>query len=257
MKRTIPLLVPMLAGCQAQPPLAQRAVEVSNTTEAHAGRESAPPAALNLQIYGSLRAIFHDNDRAGKVSVRDVAGAHTIGVGALAGLNGEVTLERGRAWIARPSGTEANYRKGASAEDQACLLVTATVKQWDTERLERDMSLADLEVWIHERAPTGVVVPVLVDGRFADLTWHVMNGAKLGHGSHDHAAHREAAHRETAQNVDGTVVAFFSSAHRGVFTHRDSDLHAHVVLPAKGASGHVEAVTVAAGATVSFPHRSE
>ena len=244
----------MLAGCRAQPPLAERGVEVSNTTEAHVARESAPPTALNLQIYGSLRAIFHDNDRAGRVNVRDIAGPHTIGVGALAGLDGEVTLERGRAWIAQPSDTGAIYRQSANAEDQACLLVTATVKQWDTARLERDMSLPDLEVWIRERTPTGAVTPVLVEGRFADVTWHVMNGEKLGRGSHDHAAHREAAYREAAQDVDGTLVAFFSGAHRGVFTHHDSDLHAHVVLPAEGASGHAEAVTVAAGATVSFPH---
>ena len=96
-------------------------------------------------------------------------------------------------------------------------------------------------------------MPLLVSGRLSELRFHVVDGSKIAPGNHDHVAHIEASNREGPTDAMGTLVAFYSTGHRGVFTHRDSDIHVHVALPDRGASGHVDGVVIEAGATVMWP----
>jgi acetolactate decarboxylase len=51
------------------------------------------------------------------------------------------------------------------------------------------------------------------------------------------------------------VLGFYSTRHRGIFTPRESDLHMHLRTADGHASGHVERIAVAAGATIAVPRK--
>jgi acetolactate decarboxylase len=50
-----------------------------------------------------------------------------------------------------------------------------------------------------------------------------------------------------------TVVGFYSTRHRGVFTPSDSNTHIHFQTPDNSQSGHVEKLKIGGEATLCLP----
>ena len=107
-------------------------------TERPTPTDKQPPP---VRVDGALMAIFHHDDRSAQVQLRDVISPTTVAVGALADLAGEVTMERGRTWIARPGDAGPRYAGAAGSADAACLLVSARVAAWRKITLERELDL--------------------------------------------------------------------------------------------------------------------
>ncbi len=93
----------------------------------------------------------------------------------------------------------------------------------------------------------------LVQGPLSDLAFHVIAGYRMPPGAHGHAAHLAAAAKRTIEHTDAVLVGFYSTAAEGVFTHFGSFTHVHTIIPSLQASGHVDGVTVEAGATLMVP----
>ena len=96
-----------------------------------------------------MREVLRDGQDEGRVELLDFAGGEGewIGVGAMAGLKGEVTLAAKRVWISEVGSDGATVRK-AQAGDQAALLIAARVREWKVFPLGTLLSLDDLEARI-------------------------------------------------------------------------------------------------------------
>jgi alpha-acetolactate decarboxylase len=241
-----------------------------HTRHGDAGPDSAVPAPsaarpFDFQSFGSFRRIDHTGDASGQVKLADLPQAPGLwGVGALAGMTGEVLLHDGRLLVSR--GEHADGRTGAArADDQAALLAFARVGEWRSVSLGEDMDRAAFEAFVVAQAKalgldTALPFPFLVEGRFPALVWHVVGGTAATpkpHGSPgQHANRHSAMHVFDRPGASGQLVGIQSGdALEGVVSHPGERFHLHFVDPSLGFSGHVDAYAVARGATLRLPVR--
>lgn len=190
-------------------------------------------------------------------AARVAPGDDVYGLGALAGLAGEVTVVDGVVWTSRPGPDGAPVTTSGDTVD-ACLYVDARVPRWTRVPVAQEIRGAALDEGVRRLAADAGVdttrpFPFLIEGRVRALAWHVIDGARVEPGAAGHDAHLAASQRGVLDDVDATIVGFHSTAHRGVFTHHDRDTHMHVVAP--GLSAHVDDVLVPRGAVLALPGR--
>ena len=220
---------------------------------------------FGFTAFGSFKRMSHTGDTTGHVRLADLPQAPgTWGVGALAGLAGEVLLHDGRLLVSR--GTDADGRAGPPRpDDEAALFAAARVQQWVDVVVPEDLTRAQFEAFVRQQAQAHGIggdapFPFLVDGRFPTLTWHVVAGSQRpdaqGHGAGSHANKHARMHVFERQAASGRLVGVYSGARlEGVVSHPGERFHLHYVDPSLTASGHVDAYVVAAGAVLKLPVR--
>lgn len=228
---------------------------------------ASTPGALKPSLvrwFGALHAIMHEGQVQGAVRLSDVVpGPHAWGLGALEGLRGEVTVMDDVAWLALPLPEgRADVRRadlaGGDHEQQAALLVVASVAQWSELPVESDVPAEGLDGFLGEQLrahgfPLTEPTPVRIEGPVALIRWHVVDGSKLQPGA-THADHARTAVAGQLTNTEAKLVGFFSEGHQGVFTHAGSASHFHVVARADTpVSGHVDRLALARGSRLFLP----
>jgi hypothetical protein len=144
--------------------------------------------------------------------------------------------------------------------DQATLLTLAHVERWRDADLGRAAADGELESAIESIAraaglDTREPFAFIIEGELTALTMHVINGECPMAGSGDeagpHAPYRPRLDRPTR----GRLIGFYATGREGEMTHHGTRTHAHAVLQYEGRTitGHVESVSVAAGAAVRVP----
>ena len=217
----------------------------------------APPTELGngVRAWGSMReALRMGRSHARAVPVAEVSGLD-IGVGALAELVGEVTIVDGRAYVSEGTGAAVGRTRPATAEDRATLLVTARVSAWEEQALDPCRDLADLErqllaILTERGLDTTRPIPLRVRGRAAGLDLHVIAGDCP-------VANPDGAPpwRHEAAGVDVELVGFLVEGAAGRLTHHTGITHLHAL--AGEVSGHLEDVSLEAGATLMLPSSPE
>ncbi len=229
----------------------------------------APPApagdesAVTVQVHGSLRAMMHEGAVGPQVELAQLTpDSQLFALGAVAGLQGEITILDGNAWLSRVSDAETvDTTASPRPEGSAALLVSARVPGWTLATVDRDIPFEDLDERIAAMATAAGLdsqgrVPFLIQGTVRQLHWHVIDGRRLPPGPSSHQAHQQAAVRLQRQQVKALLLGFYSPRDQGVFTHHDSRTHLHCVLARETASGHVDGVLLPAGTLVGFPDAS-
>jgi len=237
---------------------------------------AAAAAALPYRFthFGNFQHMMHTGDTGGQVKLSDVPQTPgTWGLGATAGLKGEILVWDGRVLVT-PGSDPAGRAVPAAPTDQAVLFASATVTAWTDVTLPHDMDQAAVEAFVTEQArvrgiDTGLPFAFLIDGQFPQLRWHVVTGEKpigqRGHGGHGgHAGGHGAGHANAASamrefhapGASGRLVGIYSGrALVGVVTHPGERFHVHYADANATVSGHVDAYAVAAGAVLKLPAR--
>jgi alpha-acetolactate decarboxylase len=213
-----------------------------------------------IQIYGSLRGMMHEGKTGTEVALDTLVPNGTLfGVGALSELRGEVTIINGQIFFSYPDGPESvRMEQSLKSSETAALLVTAAVDYWISSELESPVDFEHLDDAVAHAAQiagldTSGIIPFLIRGNVEELTWHVIDGTRLTAEDQTHESHQRAAVTKTIRESPVSIVGFYSNHHQGVFTHRDSRTHMHVVSRDLAASGHVDHVRLPAGTIIQFP----
>jgi len=221
---------------------------------------AAADAAFALVVHGHFKRMVHSGNTAGQVRLAALPQAPgRWGVGALAGLEGEIVQLDGRLLVSR--GSDAQGRTAAARDgDQAVLFAGMQVAAWHAVPLPREMDAAAFEAFLLEQArargiDTEQAFPFLVEGRYPQLLWHVVTGAGGGHGGHGgHANTRSGQRVFDEPGATGRLVAVYSGGRlEGVVSHPGERLHLHYVDESAARSGHVDRFGVAAGAVLRLP----
>jgi Spy/CpxP family protein refolding chaperone/alpha-acetolactate decarboxylase len=228
---------------------------------------SSPVAALaqGLIAHGSFRHMMHSGDASGAVALDSFDTPFAWGVGATAGMRGEVVIMEGRVRISRGDDPEARLTPPVPGE-QAAILVYGAVEAWREVALPHEMTPEQLTKFLEHRGPDlgldlAAGFPLRVHGVFPTLQWHVVTGGhavpRAGHGgAHGggHANTRAGMRVFDEPGAAGELVGVYTGAALvGVASHPGERLHLHVVTADGARSGHVDSVVVPAGATLLLP----
>jgi acetolactate decarboxylase len=208
-----------------------------------------------------MRQVMRDGMTEPRVRLADVASGRSVyAVGALSGLQGEVTIAGAQTWVARVHGAtlEATGPK-PRGDDLATLLTVARVDRWDSGVIAEASEAAALEALIERSArargiDTSRPFPFLIEGERVTLDMHVVNGY-CPRGV-DPSTMNAQPWRWTGEHPGRVlIVGFFAPDSAGVMTHHGTSVHAHALLTLddRTVTGHVDSFGVSAGVVLKTP----
>jgi len=228
---------------------------------------AGPP--FDFVHHGNFQRMAHSGDTAGQVALAALPQMPgRWGLGATAGLKGEIVQLDGRLLVSPGSDAQGRVR-APLADEQALLFAGAMVQAWQEVPVPRDMDSAAFEAFVQEQAralglPPEQPFAFRVEGRFPHLLWHVVTGepgpgGKPGaHGGHGigHANTRSDMRLFRQPGASGQLIGVYSGkALEGVVSHPGERFHLHYADAAATVSGHVDRYSVAAGAVLKLPLR--
>jgi hypothetical protein len=219
--------------------------------------------------HGNFERMMRSGNASGQVALAALAQLDgTWGVGATAGLKGEIVQIDGKLLVSPGSDEQGRVRPPQKGE-QAVLFAGGRVQGWQDIAVPRDMDAATFEAFLQEQAKAlGVTLdqPFVfrVEGRFPHLLWHVVTGepgpggGQAGHGGHGagHANQRSDLRLFRQPGASGQLIGVYSGAAlEGVVSHPGERFHLHFTDRDATVSGHVDRYSVAAGAVLKLPLR--
>jgi len=178
-----------------------------------------------------------------------VENPHAYGVGAVAGLMGEVTILNGKAYVAQLEGEFVTST--IQPRYEATLLAAAYVPMWRTIDIENTLDNDQLMAFIQNQALQYEIdadkpFPFLIEGEIS-VDAHIINGSCPRAGG-------EEPIRFTCKSRPGTIIGIFAENAAGTLTHHGEVAHMHVVFEKQPAqSGHVDDIITHRGAVLKIP----
>lgn len=222
--------------------------------------------------HGNFQRMMHTGNTTGQVALAALPQqSGTWGVGATAGLKGEIVQIDGRLLVSPGTDEQGRVRQPQHGEE-AVLFASGRVQAWQDVPVPRDLDAAAFEAFVQERAAMLGLTPdqpfvFRVEGRFPHLLWHVVTGEKGpggGHGAHGaHGAH-QAGHANKRSDMRlfhqpgarGQLIGVYSGAAlEGAVSHPGERFHIHYADSGATVSGHVDRYSVAAGSVLKLPLR--
>jgi acetolactate decarboxylase len=202
--------------------------------------------------HGTLRDIMKKGDLSPKVDLRELEKEGLYALGAVNGLQGEILILDGKAYIA--SVEEGKLRIDRTYDHEASLLVRSHVKDWESFDIPEGMSTQKLAARIGEKAQgmgLEAPFPFRIEGRASSFTWHVIDWEE-GDTVHTHKKHKHSGLRGREMDRKVEVLGFYS-AESGIFTHHKSPMHMHVCTKNEELAGHLERIRVGKGMRLLLP----
>jgi hypothetical protein len=248
-RNSIVMLILILAGfgLSASTGLAQHASPVSTTPP-----RSAEP--YSIETFGVFRDLMLKGDFSPKVAIGSVmTRLPSTGVGAVSGARGEITILDGKLIISygKPNGFQ------VQADETAALLATGKVKEWQSVRVDVDVPLAGVEVFLAQVAKVHGLdpeksFPFQVRGILAPYGMHV-NAAPID-GLHDMGLPMAIMVERKGDAIAGSVAGIHvSRALVGVVTHGGERVHAHWVASDGQSTAHLDFWGIKAGTMLLLP----
>jgi acetolactate decarboxylase len=196
--------------------------------------------SAQVAVTGAMRRTMWDGQLAGLIALDSIAKPGTYGIGPLEYLRGEITLVDGHCFVSTAV-NDSTMRVEERTDVKAPFFVRARVNSWvDVPLPPEVVDLPALDAFLTTYA-TDRSAPFAfrIDGLVAEAHLHVMDlppGAVIHGPDEAHASQKNF----TLSDVHAELVGFFSTQHKAVFTHHDTNIHVHLVTADRTAMGHVE-----------------
>lgn len=215
-----------------------------------------------FESYGSTREALREGETHGRVKLDELhIDERTYAVGALASLEGEVTIEAGRVFISQRSNDGLTTSADLTGKE-ATMLFVGRVAEWTEHPVTAPVTPEALDGYVGKLLTDAGFgeqekVAFLVEGPLTDLHMHVIDGECPIRANMLNRPMKRPAYEHTASAVEGRLIGIYGKLAPGAISHAGSDTHIHVVLEIDGkqATGHVEAVGLGQGAIVRIPTR--
>ncbi|WP_298424916.1 acetolactate decarboxylase [uncultured Kordia sp.] len=197
----------------------------------------------DVKIISAMKNAMWKGELQGKIDLDTISNKKGLyGIGPESYLRGEILINDGKSYVSRvTSDSTMTVEKSFNAE--APFFVYANVTEWITVELPTTIkTIQDVEKFIDEKTKDfkRPFVCKLI-GNVKTATIHIQNLPKDSKVSSPKEAHQGQVNYEL-ENEEVEIIGFFSTEHKGVFTHHDSDIHLHLITRGKDKMGHVDAV---------------
>lgn len=211
---------------------------------------------IPVEQHGGMRDVLRMGQTQPRISFEEIQKRpNAIAVGALAGLEGEVTVFDGEIFMATTAdGASATTRRDPQGEVSVTLLTLAYVSSWVEQPLEAASSLEDaiLLAARSHRIDTSKPFPFTIVGVAESYEIHVINGyCPVATPS---LPPEDQPWRQKGERVPLRLVGFYATGQEGVMTHHGSNTHMHAIIGSgEGViTGHLDSVVLAPGSKISL-----
>ncbi len=216
--------------------------------------------------YGTMHEAIGQRQYQGRVQLSEpIQRSHFFGLGALARLEGEITIADGHVTVTEVDAAgRLRSSHDAALDKRATILAGAYVSVWTEQIVAANLAANKYDEFIESAAATAGIntsAPFVftVEGEFNGLKLHVINGACPVHAQRNniHIPVQHQPYETVLNHIRGKLVGIFAKNAAGNLTHPDLSTHTHVVfdneLSGEIMTGHVERVELAADAVLRLP----
>ena len=199
---------------------------------------------IKVEYAGALKTIMHEGDVSAKInlmSIKDIP--HLFAIGAVENLKGEIIILDGNPFIS--SVKDGNISITESFDVKAALLVYTSVENWKEITIpEKVKSGKELESFLLQSAVKSEIdinspFPFLIKGKIQSVGWHIIDWEESD-SVHTHEKHKNSGLRGDITDQEITILGFYSNKHTGIFTHKTSNIHMHIVNRSEDIAGHLD-----------------
>jgi len=221
-----------------------------------------------VEYVGAQQVIFASGRADRVMFLESLAGRRGLyAVGAVEGLDGEITIFDSTPCVTRVRGD--GYARDDTYGHGCVFLVWTEQEGWRDVPVPRTVKgYRDLQSFVKERAAGARIdvtrpFPFLISGTPAAVTWHI-NVDRTGGFPITPALFAASKATYVAVGERADIVGFYSERHVGVFISSyapalptasgpPNAMHLHLVSRSSAASGHIDDLTLAEGATLRLP----
>ncbi|EZH74091.1 alpha-acetolactate decarboxylase [Aquimarina atlantica] len=198
----------------------------------------------DIKIVGAMKNVMWKGELGSSINLDTIADKNGLyGIGPESYLTGELLINNGKSYVSKVA-SDSTMTVKKTFDVSAPFLVYGNVKEWNEIELPANVrTIKDVEKFI-DNTTTDFKRPFVFKliGQ-TSATIHIQNlpeGTKV---SSPQEAHQGQTNYELFnENVE--IVGFFSTEHKGVFTHHDSYVHMHLITKDESKMGHVDELEI-------------
>ena len=216
------------------------ALAACNSTEK---RPQTNDTYADINVVGAMKNVMWNGELTSVIKLDTIQNKKGLyGLGPESYLTGELVINAGQSFVSRVL-TDSTMTVEQTFEVQAPFFVYANVTEWKEFALpDNVLNIKDLEEHIDQntREYKRPFVFKLI-GNVSNADIHLQNLPKGTKVSSPDEAHQGQTNYKL-ENEEVEIVGFFSTEHKGIFTHHDSFLHMHLITRDKKQMGHLDNV---------------
>lgn len=195
----------------------------------------------DIKIAGAMKNVMWKGELGSTIDLDTIADKNGLyGLGPESYLTGELLINNGKSYVSKVT-SDSTMTVEKRFNVSAPFLVYANVIEWNEVELPSNIkAIQDLEKFIDDKT-TDYKRPFAFKliGEVSSAKIHVQNlpkGTKVSSPEEAHQGQKGYA----LKNEASEIVGFFSTEHKGVFTHHDSFLHMHLITKDEKKMGHLD-----------------
>ena len=199
----------------------------------------------DINIVGAMKNVMWKGELGGSVHLDTISNKKGLyGLGPESYLTGEILINDGNSYVSKVT-SDSTMTVEKTYDISAPFLVYANVNEWNEIELTSNIkTIKDIENLI-DRKTIDFKRPFAfkLTGKISKAIIHIQNlpeGTKV---SSPEEAHKGQTNYEL-KDEEATIIGFFSTEHKGVFTHHDSNIHLHLITKNESKMGHLDEVEI-------------
>jgi acetolactate decarboxylase len=199
----------------------------------------------DIKIVGAMKNVMWKGELGSSIDLDTISDKNGLyGLGPVSYLTGELLINNGTSYVSKVT-SDSTMTVEKTFQTSAPFLVYGNVTQWDEIELPIDLkTIKDLEKFVDNKT-TEFKRPYAFKliGKVSSAIIHIQNlpeGTKVS--SPDEAHQGQTNY--SIENEDAEIIGFFSTEHKGIFTHHDSYLHMHLITKDESKMGHLDELEI-------------
>ena len=199
----------------------------------------------NITIVGAMKNVMWKGELGNSINLDTISNKKGLyGLGPESYLTGELLINDGNSYVSKVT-SDSTMIVEKRYDVSAPFFVYANINQWKEVELPSSIkTIQELEKFIDDKT-TDFKRPFTFKliGEVSRAIIHIQNLPKGTKVSSPDEAHLGQTNYKL-NNEESEIIGFFSTKHKGVFTHHDSFLHMHLITADETKMGHLDELEI-------------
>lgn len=199
----------------------------------------------DINIVGAMKNVMWKGELGSSIDLDTISNKNGLyGLGPVSYLTGELLINNGKIYVSKVT-SDSTMTVEKTFDASAPFFVYGNVTEWNEIELPSDVkTIQNLEEFVDDKT-TDFKRPFTFKliGQVSSAIIHIQNLPKGTKVSSPDEAHQGQTNYNI-ENEDAEIIGFFSTEHKGVFTHHDSFLHMHLMTKDESKMGHLDELEI-------------
>jgi acetolactate decarboxylase len=205
----------------------------------------AQQTTTEVKIVGEMKNVMWKGQLYGSINLDTIANKTNLyGLGPVEYLSGEILIIDGKSYKSTVA-SDSTMKVEETYDIKAPFFGYAYISKWTEQTLPDSIqTIQQLETYL-DKITKSSPRPFMfkLSGTVEQATIHIVNLPKGSKVSSPDEAHQGQTNYNIA-NENAEIIGFFSTEHKGVFTHHDSFLHMHLITKDESKMGHLDELEI-------------